>query len=1056
MIRRSQCVIVLLLCFFCRPLMSDDKLVQFASKIDRLNRKGANPCLNQSCPKQLLSWWRANDKGAVIFSDVDPDLMCRKESEKHESELQQTPSSDFESQLRSSLGPDYEPPNFSLSSAGCSTRDRLSGFGQREHNQSISNFYLADSELQKYIGVLLESESRLKGLLGNGTNSAAVNCEGLASKNLQLKCQNLSKCGVPSRLESLIDRAPGQLQLLESIDRSLGELSASKDPASVSNYEKLSTARNRIIQNSPWLENPKVLMAVRREPLNRQQLLTSMKEYFGAQLEVVNRSLKQMNEAHICIRQANPDDSACANVQETLGSMPDVGLALNVPKSVTDNVYNSSASHLRSSQCRLRKRNVKSKLNDERTVQAAEVMLTVSSFAVPGSGIGLRAGWGLMRQAVATKALPSAIRGTIGRRLLTVAAISAVNNYQSYKSDVDSVKSSCEQDLGKVVFADMNFSVAGDGPACKKWQTVQTSYSDRTMDCAIDSALTIAPYLIPFAPKLMKFVPASVEAAAKSYAATVANSAKSLVDRVNGLTLNTRERLTKAVQLRIQTLRQKYSGLPLAERIQRVQNLISDSSELAALAAKCVSPKAATAHLLSLTLLSPAIAADRPPHWLNADVCLNLEFDFLQSEGVKTLEKISVGDVLLDRTRGKLQILELDPSGKWYKYKTIPEGQEAKQFVITGQKFLAAEVNSEAAHALTRIRALESYRPEGLALHLIMDSLRPQLERDRLKPMGKQWMDKVLAGTTIQDLSLEKQFLELQKAVGGGPNRNDNKISYEDAKAALLAISNLAKDEGGVDLVRLAIMRKQARNNQSWSSKGTNTNVNGTLNLTHLSMTNRSRSPPGLGGFVELMPEDVDAFYTEWFWKEGMDSLTADLPEVGGRIRNSMNIHLGEYVPVKQREAEAAAKWSEDIVQLKKTPSAAAAKALLSQQSEAIEQLKGKYDLVISVPSRTGDVDASRALASAVAEKLGLDFAPDLVRRVPGATKEQKQLSFRQRLDNAANSFRVRGTPTKLMRKRVLIVDDVGTTGATLEAIKQQLFDEGIFSQGLVLGKTTP
>lgn len=70
-------------------------------------------------------------------------------------------------------------------------------------------------------------------------------------------------------------------------------------------------------------------------------------------------------------------------------------------------------------------------------------------------------------------------------------------------------------------------------------------------------------------------------------------------------------------------------------------------------------------------------------------------------------------------------------------------------------------------------------------------------------------------------------------------------------------------------------------------------------------------------------------------------------------------------------------------------------------------------------------------LAQLVARRYGLKPAKNLVRR--RYTKPQAGLSESERRDNLKNSFGVRN-PAELTGKRILLVDDVFTTGATLRA----------------------
>jgi ComF family protein len=95
-------------------------------------------------------------------------------------------------------------------------------------------------------------------------------------------------------------------------------------------------------------------------------------------------------------------------------------------------------------------------------------------------------------------------------------------------------------------------------------------------------------------------------------------------------------------------------------------------------------------------------------------------------------------------------------------------------------------------------------------------------------------------------------------------------------------------------------------------------------------------------------------------------------------------------------------------------------------------------------------------LAQACAEELGVPVYEDLVMR-HRATAAQVGLSSQQRHQNVVGAFSCVSTVTTrtIFKRSIIIIDDVCTTGATLEACAETLFSAGAHSVwGLVLARS--
>lgn len=115
-----------------------------------------------------------------------------------------------------------------------------------------------------------------------------------------------------------------------------------------------------------------------------------------------------------------------------------------------------------------------------------------------------------------------------------------------------------------------------------------------------------------------------------------------------------------------------------------------------------------------------------------------------------------------------------------------------------------------------------------------------------------------------------------------------------------------------------------------------------------------------------------------------------------------------------------------------------------------------EYDLAVPVPpsSARRGYNVPERMARPIAYALGLPLEPDALRRVR-AGQRQAGLPLEERLANVAGAFRAQSAQ-RLEGKRILLVDDVITTGATAAACAQALLDAGaesVFAVGLAVAE---
>lgn len=115
------------------------------------------------------------------------------------------------------------------------------------------------------------------------------------------------------------------------------------------------------------------------------------------------------------------------------------------------------------------------------------------------------------------------------------------------------------------------------------------------------------------------------------------------------------------------------------------------------------------------------------------------------------------------------------------------------------------------------------------------------------------------------------------------------------------------------------------------------------------------------------------------------------------------------------------------------------------------EKLGGRFDLIVPVPvspktQRARGYNQSALLAGALSQWVGLPCDAGLLHKVK-ETRRQMDLERRERLANVLGAYGV-AVPARAAGRRVLLVDDVLTTGATLNECAKTLLDAGAAACG--------
>lgn len=107
----------------------------------------------------------------------------------------------------------------------------------------------------------------------------------------------------------------------------------------------------------------------------------------------------------------------------------------------------------------------------------------------------------------------------------------------------------------------------------------------------------------------------------------------------------------------------------------------------------------------------------------------------------------------------------------------------------------------------------------------------------------------------------------------------------------------------------------------------------------------------------------------------------------------------------------------------------------------------GGWDLIVPVPlhprrEKEREFNQAEVLGDALSKASGVAFEANLLQRVVD-TRTQTRLSRSERQENVRRAFRFKGTKEHVKGKRIIVVDDVLTTGATANGCARLLRQNG-------------
>ena len=119
--------------------------------------------------------------------------------------------------------------------------------------------------------------------------------------------------------------------------------------------------------------------------------------------------------------------------------------------------------------------------------------------------------------------------------------------------------------------------------------------------------------------------------------------------------------------------------------------------------------------------------------------------------------------------------------------------------------------------------------------------------------------------------------------------------------------------------------------------------------------------------------------------------------------------------------------------------------ALAHQMADFVRSLRWTLDVVIPVPLsrrrlQERGYNQVALVARPLAYELGLAYSPNLLWKMRD-TRSQVGLNMQERRENVSRAYQAH--PSAVMRKSILLMDDVSTTGSTISACTEALLLAG-------------
>lgn len=397
-------------------------------------------------------------------------------------------------------------------------------------------------------------------------------------------------------------------------------------------------------------------------------------------------------------------------------------------------------------------------------------------------------------------------------------------------------------------------------------------------------------------------------------------------------------------------------------------------------------------------------------------------------------EDLRPGQRVLHEREGEITILSVDPNKPGYTYRLSDGGRTAVAVILPGMQWpRVATSGSPEARELSRIRLTTFegkffHNPGELAVNAALDSLFRRIEN-----RGPGYH----AQATYIKATFRNEAV-LREALGIDPT-----APWESVVQALCQVFEF-KDKQfvlrwyaltGENLVRTAVL--EFKGDWNFFSGGRILRANGWGN-----------------GMKVLRPlsEDVSQGLLEGLWNQGLELIAADARQsiAAQDLYSMFEYHPRSGGSVQDEASQLLLRWKS-----RATEEPRAVKRELQDRISVVLPPHFAADAVISTPTSTGTPGLPDLYAKTLAPLIGAKVIAGAIAWTESKTTAQHEAGgLLRRIHNVGGRIDVR---KNVLGKSILLVDDVYTTGATLEAARAALMTAGASRVTFaVIAKTKP